>query len=209
VRGLLAVVMLLAFCGCHGGSGSAPPPVSAAPGHPAQLVDSVYAYCAPPDGWSPEPLKSSANHTHQVWISPSGQTAYGVIHFMLPLPVSHEAVLWVFMNEMKRTEGNATLLEKKWDPALGGIRFVARGHMYTVRTNLLVRGFDGWAVYAGTLSANPVQADELTLAEDAREHTEVATHTSTPKSTRSSMDRGESSRFGGSADIGGAELNRP
>src|SRR5687768_3577614 len=44
----------------------------------------VGATAVPPVAWAPDPLKSSPRHAHQVWISPSGRTAYGVIHFSLP-----------------------------------------------------------------------------------------------------------------------------
>jgi hypothetical protein len=72
---------------------------------------------------------------------------------------------------MKATEGEATLIEKKWDPNLNALRFVAEGGQYTVRTNLFVRGFVGWAIYAGTLRAYPVNQAELELARRAREDT--------------------------------------
>ena len=53
---------------------------------PMTFVDSVQADCVPPAGWTAEPLKQSPRHTHQIWISPTKHTAYGVIHFSLPLP---------------------------------------------------------------------------------------------------------------------------
>lgn len=137
------------------------------------FISALQASCAPPVNWKPDPLKQSATHTHQVWISPGGNTAYGVIYFRLPLPVGHELALWGFLNEMRTTEGEATLLEKRWDPNLGALRFVAAGGQYTVRTNLFVRGFTGWAVYAGTLRAFPVNQNELDLAERARQNTVV------------------------------------
>src|SRR5258707_193625 len=46
-------------------------------------VTSVDAVVAPPVGWKPDELKSSEQHTHQVWLSPTGKTAYGIIHFGL------------------------------------------------------------------------------------------------------------------------------
>src|SRR5688500_12853002 len=134
-------------------------------------MDTVGATVVPPTGWKPDPLKSSGRHTHQVWIGPSGNTAYGVIHFSLPLPVGYEPVLWYFMREMRRVEGEAELLSKQWDPNLRGLRFVAQGRRYTIRTSLLLRGFKGWAIYAGTLTHEPIDPAELDLAERAREHT--------------------------------------
>ena len=125
-------------------------------------------------GWRAEPLKASDRHNHQVWISPSGNTAYGVIRFKLPLPVGPETVLrYGFLPEMRKTEGEATLISSRRDPDLPGLRFVADGGKYRLRTNLLTRGWKGWAVYAGTLRERPVDADELALAEVAREQTTI------------------------------------
>jgi hypothetical protein len=142
----------------------------------AQYVAPVQALCVPPAGWTSEPVQTQNwRTTHQVWLSPSGHTAYGVIHFTLPLPVGTDPVLWVFMNQMRREQGDAKLLSKQWDSNIKGVRFVAQGGLYTVRTNLLLRGFDGWAIYAGTHNDEAVVDNELALAERAREQTQVAT----------------------------------
>jgi hypothetical protein len=133
----------------------------------------VDAYVDPPIGWIPKPLKQTARHRHQIWESPTGSSAYGVIRFLLPFPVGHDLLQWAFMREMKRTQGEATLVSKQWDENLGGLRFLAEGGKYRVRVNLFVRGFAGWAVYAGTLRNEPVREEELDLAERAREHTAV------------------------------------
>jgi len=133
----------------------------------------VDAYVDPPVGWIAKPLKSSPRHRHEIWESPTGSTAYGVIRFMLPFPIGHDLLQWAFLREMKRTQGEAVLVSKQWDENLGGQRFVADGGKYRVRVNLFVRGFDGWAVYAGTLRNSPVLQEELDLAERAREHTAV------------------------------------
>ncbi|HEV2295878.1 MAG TPA: hypothetical protein VGR35_18675 [Tepidisphaeraceae bacterium] len=137
------------------------------------FVPSVQAACAPPDGWSMEPLKQSKNHTHQVWLSPTGSTAYGVIRFSLPLPVGPETVLYFFLREMRNSEGEARLISKRRDPALKGLRFVAEGGKYTVRTNLTTKGFRGWAIYAGTRRDREILPSELAMAELARENTET------------------------------------
>lgn len=133
----------------------------------------VDAYVDPPIGWIPKPLKQTSRHRHQIWESPTGSTAYGVIRFLLPFPVGHDLLQWAFMREMKRTQGEATLVSKQWDENLGGLRFVAEGGKYRVRVNLFVRGFAGWAIYAGTLRGEPIREEELDLAERAREHTAV------------------------------------
>ena len=131
----------------------------------------VVAFCDPPIGWKPDPIKSDANHVHQIWLSPTTDTAYGIIHFKLPLPVGADLALSGFLAQMKKTEGDATLLERHDDPHLPGIRFTARGGVYTIRANLIVRGWEGWAVYAGTERGKPIDSIELDFALRAREHT--------------------------------------
>jgi hypothetical protein len=138
---------------------------------PAQYLNPVRANVTPPLGWEAQPLKSSDEHAHEVWISPSGHTAYGVIRFDLPLPVGHELALKGFLGQMRQSEGEARLLSKQWDDSMRGMRFVATGGLYTIRTNLLVRGSGGWACYAGTLKNQPIDNEELELAVAARDHT--------------------------------------
>jgi hypothetical protein len=143
------------------------------PDFTSQYVETVDARAMIPLGWRAEPLKSSPAHTHQVWLSPSGHTAYGIIHFNLPIPVTHELVLFGFLQNMKMHEGEANLISKQWDPNINALRFVASGGLYTVRTNLFVSGLSGWAAYAGTLRNEKIEADELATAERARELTAV------------------------------------
>jgi len=140
---------------------------------PLSRNEDVDALVAVPVGWKRDPLKSTANHAHQVWISPSGRTAYGVIRFSLPLPVPAEYVVRPFLSQMRRTEGEATLITRQNDPTLPGVRFVAEGGRYTVRTNLMSRGWRGWAIYAGTLRNEPIDEKELESAERARETTQA------------------------------------
>jgi hypothetical protein len=184
VRGVVAPligILLLAplLCGCTSSPtpqlDQQPQPVTL--DYAPQYVEPVQALCTPPAGWIAESVKSANRRaTHQVWLSPSGHTAYGVIHFTLPLPVGTDPVLWVFMSQMRREQGEAKLLSKQWDSNIKGVRFVAQGGLYTVRTNLLLRGFDGWAIYAGTHNDEAVVDNELTLAERARELTQVGVH---------------------------------
>jgi len=131
--------------------------------------EALDATLAPPIGWRLDKDKNAADHAHRVWISPSESTAYGAIHFKLPLPVGHDWALWGFLREMRKKEKTAEVLEKNWDDELGALRFVAQGGRYTVRTILRVDGFNGLAVYAGTLTGKPVNETELSIAEKARE----------------------------------------
>lgn len=140
---------------------------------PPKRDEAVKAAVVPPVGWKAEPLKSSSQHQHQVWLSPSRDTAYGVVYFGLPWPVGPDLVLWGFMRHMDAVAGGATLLSEQRDDRLPGIRFVAEAGIYVIRTNLIVKGFEGWAVYAGTVRGKPVNESELQTAMRAREQTRV------------------------------------
>jgi len=173
IRAFVAAGVSLALVGC---ATHAPRPTTRPT--PPFSSDRIYwpavlARVDPPPGWRADAVKASAQHAHQVWVSPTGDTAYGVIHFTLPLPVGHEWSLVGFLQNMKKSEGEATLVGKKWDADLPGLRFVADGGLYRVRTNLQVRGMQGWATYAGTLRAKPINEAELQQAESAREGTVV------------------------------------
>ena len=153
----------------------AAPDLSDALSDPVGFSD-LEAVVIPPAGWLPDPLKRSRNHAHQAWLSPSGSTAYGVIRMNLPLPfIGPDVVLPRFLEQMRQTEGEATLLSRRNDGRLPGIRFVAEGGQYRLRANLVTRGFRAWAVYAGTLRGQPEVPDELQLAEAAREQTKIGT----------------------------------
>jgi hypothetical protein len=175
VRSAVSIFFVLLMIGCASHRRAQLPP-STVP--TTQLADwawnaDVDAYVAPPIGWRADPLKSTSRHNHQVWVAPSDRTAYGVIRFSLPLPVGTDVALWGFLREMRRTEGEAILLDKQWDQNLDALRFVADGGIYRVRVNLFVDGWRGWAVYAGTRRDHPIAENELEVAERAREHTVV------------------------------------
>src|SRR4051812_12211840 len=110
----MAAFLFLCLIGC---TSSSPPrattPLAIGPDFAAQYVESIDADAMVPNGWRAEPLKSSATHAHQVWLSPSGHTAYGIIHFKMPLPVGHDIALFGFLQNMKQSEGEATLVSKE------------------------------------------------------------------------------------------------
>jgi hypothetical protein len=133
----------------------------------------VVAVCDPPLGWKQDPPKVTSDHFHLVWLSPTRDTAYGVIHFTMPLPVGANLALGGFISQMKKSEGTADLLSQQDDPKLPGIRFVAEGGRYKIRANLMVDGWQGWAIYAGTLRGQADPPDELDMATRAREYTKV------------------------------------
>jgi hypothetical protein len=137
----------------------------------AAYVPTVVATCPVPCGWVAQPLKANSRHTHQIWVSPSGATAYGVVHFMLPWPVGPDLALGGFISAMRKSEGDAQLVEQH--PDSRGIAFVADGGRYHMRALLIVQGWEAWAIYSATLRGQPTAADELKLAELAVSHTEV------------------------------------
>ena len=136
---------------------------------PARPNDDVVAMVTPPIGWVPQELKFSDRHTHQIWLSPTGDTAYGAIRFKLPLPISYRLLLNRFLAEMRRVEQSATLISKQDDPDLPGIRFIAESATHRVRVNMTIHGFRAWAFYAGTVVGRAENKAELELAERARE----------------------------------------
>ncbi len=173
---VLAASALLSCFGCAAQRAKMQPAVSVQ--RPVGLTDpqrvaEVEAICQPPIAWHTDPLKKSGRHTHLVWVSPSGTTAYGVIRFSLPWPVGADLTLRGFLKEMKKSEGRADLLSRQRDADLPGVRFVAEGGLYTIRAFLVTHGWRAWAVYAGTRTGEPVNEQELELAQSAREHTRV------------------------------------
>lgn len=123
-------------------------------------------------GWEAKPMEKSHRHAHVTWVSPSGNTAYGIIHFALPFPVPASWVVGPFLDEMKIAEGESRLVGQVYeDPQLGGVRFVAEGSKHKTRVNLLTSGFRGWAIYVGTNRGGEEVPQEMRLAEMARERT--------------------------------------
>jgi hypothetical protein len=164
-----------------GASGSLSPSDSSSAASDTALSDpfavsELESVVIPPAGWRADPVKRTRSHAHQAWISPSGNTAYGVIRMNLPLPfIGPDLVLPRFLDEMRKTEGEARLLSRRNDSRLPGLRFIAEGGRYRIRANLVTRGFRAWAVYAGSLRGQPEVPEELALAEVAREQTRIGT----------------------------------
>jgi hypothetical protein len=166
---LIAAILLPVSGGCHHyyrPRAILPPMQGLSPVAPNEILQ---AMVTPPAGWKPEPLKSSDRHFHQIWLSPSGQTAFGAIRFRLPLPVGPSLLMGRFLAEMRRLEQTSDVLSREDDPELPGIRFVAEGTIHKVRVNLITHGFRGWAFYAGTFTGKEENKAELELAERARE----------------------------------------
>jgi hypothetical protein len=152
---------------------------------PRQRMDNVDAIVAPPTGWQTEETKSDEDHVHLSWKSPSGKTNYGVIYFNLPLPVPATWIINPYLDAMKKSEGEANVIQGPVeDKALPGLRFTVECGDYRMRTNLVCKGFHGWAIYAGSLRNQPESPEEIHLAERARDHTLVGPAAATPAVTR-------------------------
>ena len=200
---LAAVALLSALAagpvvGCAGplNRGPATPPPTAASSAsttpapaidllPPEYVPDLRATVRPPAGWTPRPPEQSLNSTTQLWLSPGGETAFGVIAFWLPLPVGTDAVVPVYLKEMARRDGRADVVSREVDERLEAVRVVADSDTYRTRTTILVRGLRGWAVWAGTLQAKPIDPDALAAAEAAREAVRLGDETDAPAETAS------------------------
>jgi hypothetical protein len=159
-------------------------------------MSNVDAVVVPPAGWENEDPKKSEDHVHLSWKSPSGKTNYGVIYFSLPLPFSASWIYNPYLAAMKKSEGEANVIAGPVDDkSLPGLRFTVECGDYRMRTNLICKGFHGWAVYAGTLRKEDEVAGELELAERARDKTKVgvanANGSASPAVTRPTASAGE------------------
>ena len=141
----------------------------------------VEAFVLPPQGWEMDPPKVNDLRTHLTWLSPTGDTAYGVVYFKVPaiaafLPGGqflHDKAADGYLKEFGKEVGGATELARAYDDDLNAMRVTAEGGLYTVRNVLRIRGGKGWSVYAGTLRSSDVRPGELATAVAAREATRV------------------------------------
>ncbi|HZL36015.1 MAG TPA: hypothetical protein VFC78_11935 [Tepidisphaeraceae bacterium] len=179
-RGVMLVGCAIAMAGCQSHPTTfGKPPASTGPiatglmaPRPLQSVD---AWCDPPVGWKPDPLRIDAQHAHEVWASPSRQTAYGVVLIHLPLPfIGPNLIIPGFLNHLRAKDHKAELISKEDAPDLPGARFVAESGKFHINVNLIVHGWSAWAVYTGTLLTKPVNAAELKLAREAVDNTRVS-----------------------------------
>ena len=142
----------------------------------------VEAFVVPPNGWELDPPKINDQRAHLTWLSPSGDSAYGVIYFAIPGSVAwlpkneffHNRASDRFIDEFRNDTGDAVELSREWDADADGMRIVAEGGPYKVRSLLRIRGSHGWSVYAGTMRERPVNEEELAVAERAQGATQIA-----------------------------------
>jgi hypothetical protein len=170
-------ILWISATGCRSGDAAREMLASSQPADvglaPYISIPEVEALCAPPAGWQAEPLRIGARSSHQSWLSPSRRTAYGVIRFVIPLPVGPDTVLPFFLKEMAKLEGSAILLDKYTGGGLPGLQLLTESDQYRTYSTLTTRGFRGWVIYAGTLRNEETNSEELELAQRARLATEV------------------------------------
>ncbi len=162
---LLAVSL---FFGC---ASKKIPPVP--PEQKNYFISELQTYIVPPVGWSKPDIEHGDDYVRYVWVSPTDGTAVGVIRFSMPLPVGYDIAVWGFMEEMKAREGSAELIQQSWDIESQAMRFVADGGLYRVRVKMIVSGFNGWAIFAGTKTDRPINEDDLKKAIIARDSVRV------------------------------------
>ncbi len=141
----------------------------------------VEAFVIPPTGWELDTPKIDDDRAHLTWLSPSRDTAYGIVYFPIPAGVAwlpkgeffHGQAADRYIEEFKKDTGDAIELSREWDNDLDGMRIVAEGGPYKARSILRVRGKSGWSVYSGTLRDQEVNEKELALSEKAREATQI------------------------------------
>lgn len=165
-------ILLVMLTGCRS---DGPAPFAAASEVAAgPLVDAEYdadlrARCRPPREWQPKPLERLPRSVQRVWVSPTGRTAYGVIHIRLPLPLGPDLVLWRFLAEMREVEGEGRLLSR--ERRGGDVHFVAESTKYRLSARLHTAGRSAWVIYASVLRDQPVDQAEFPVAQAASEST--------------------------------------
>jgi hypothetical protein len=167
MRWLVVTIFATALLGCA--SSARKPPPQFGVDYSPELDAEVHV----PLGWTIQRFDDTNRYRQRVWVSPSGQTSYGVIRFSLPIPVGNEIALIGFLAQMRRDEGDANLLSKQADPVHNRLLFTAEGGRYHLDGIIVTRGFHGWVVYGGSLRNQAQAVDELELAVQARENTRL------------------------------------
>jgi hypothetical protein len=163
---------LVSGCARSKSPGIAIPGLSRSATNQPEFIAELDATADPPLGWRVQRADQNNRYAQRVWVSPTGDTSYGVILFALPFPVGDDLALLGFLSEMKRSEGDARLITKQRNPQRNNrLEFIAEGGRYHVDGIIATRGRRGWAIYAGTLRGGRVALDELELAVQSRENT--------------------------------------
>jgi hypothetical protein len=179
MRRIVGFIGLILAAGCQSSKlPGVPSTQPAAPGLTPWVANAdVLALCCPPQGWTPQPLDTGGRHTQQTWLSPSTNTAYGVAHIKLPLPIAIigiDRVLQGIVDDMAQKQMSATVNNRQTDPNLPGLRVEIKGGEYTLRANLINGGWEAWFIFASTDNTEAIDQKELDLALLARDHTVIS-----------------------------------
>lgn len=135
---------------------------------PLKQYEIVKAEAAPPHSWKELVPKRTSLFTDMQWRAPSGNTAVGVAHVKMPLPLDARAVVWFAKQRYsKQSEGGRVI--GQWVDDLGRSWFEAANNKYHVRGFVMTKGFEAWIIYSGYKSQQPTDLAELTIAARAME----------------------------------------
>lgn len=129
----------------------------------------LQAICMPPAGWVDKGMKQGDNHVRRTWVDPTNTMGYCVIRASLPLPVGESMVLSAFLAEVRKTQGDARLIEKRSSGE--GLTFVAESPILRYEGRVHCSGFRGWIVFASILNTDSAHPENLKVAEAARDAT--------------------------------------
>ena len=125
--------------------------------------DNVKAEAAAPMSWKELVPKKTSIYTDMQWRSPSGNTAVGVAHVKMPLPLNAGSVVWFAKQRYAKQSEDGKLIDQ-WVDVLGRSWFEAENKKYHVRGFVVTKGFEAWIVYSGFKTQEPIDTSELAMA---------------------------------------------
>ena len=132
--------------------------------------EDLHITARPPEGWIPSPIKLTAKTIHQIWISSDRQ--HGVWGDLREAAVAGGAgigAVGVHAGDEEGTRGRQNYWTRRAVDHLNGVRFKARGKLYSIDAILYAEGWDCWIAYAGQYSDKQADAKEMAVAKLASE----------------------------------------
>ena len=133
-----------------------------------QQYDVVKAQAAPPQSWRELVPKRSSLYTDMQWRAPSGNTAVGVAHVKMPLPLNAQTLVWFAKSRYAKQSEDGRVIGQ-WVDDLGRSWFEAENNKYHVRGYIMTKGFEAWIIYSGFKTQQPIDTSELALGARAME----------------------------------------
>ena len=109
-----------------------------------QQYDVVKAQAAPPQTWKELVPKRSSMYNDMQWRAPSGNTAVGVAHVKMPLPLDARTLVWFAKSRYAKQSEDGRLIGQ-WVDDLGR------------------SWFEAWIIYSGFKTQEPIDTSELAL----------------------------------------------